>query len=110
MFRIWRSMSSIIRSSPLHRDDTPPRRGPQDESTEKMAYRRCSFGEAGLQRNPALRLRREGVIHDPSALPQQGGVGDHGGVVAGVDEGNQPEIDLAPGGPGGETAAEEAVG
>jgi hypothetical protein len=64
----------------------------------------------GLQRDPALRFGRERIAGGAAAVAQQGGVGDHGGVVAGVDERHQAELDALPVGPGGQLAPQQAVG
>src|SRR3954471_14931584 len=61
-------------------------------------------------RNPAFRLCRERVVRQAPALAEQGGVGDHGRVVPGVDQRDQAEVDAAALGPGGELAAQQAVG
>src|SRR5436309_15932432 len=61
-------------------------------------------------RDPALRLRREGIVRDPPALPEQGGVGDHGRVVPGVDEGDEAKVHALTLSPGGELAPQQAVG
>src|SRR5438105_11140843 len=63
-----------------------------------------------LQGDPALRLRREGVVTLSAALAEEGGVGDHRGVVSGVGEGDEAEGDAVAFGPGGQLAAEETVG
>lgn len=63
-----------------------------------------------LQGDPALRLRREGIVALAAALAEEGGVGDHRGVVSGVGERDEAEGDAVAVGPGGELAAEEAVG
>ena len=52
----------------------------------------------------------KGSSASAAAVAEQGGVGDHGGVVAGVDEGDEAEVDAVALGPGGELPPQQAVG
>src|SRR4051812_41877617 len=113
MLRIWRSVSSIIRESSLGRErfyspGTLTARTIGGKLTSMPTFVRQN--ERFSDRDPALRLRQEGIVRDPPALPEQGGVGDHGGVVPGVDEGDEAEVDAATIGPGRQLAPQQAVG
>src|SRR3954462_8393748 len=102
MLRIWRSVSSIIRESSPCRErfyscsTLTARRIGGESASLPMFVRR---NERSSDRNPAFRICRKGIVCEPPALAEQGGVGDHGRVVPGVDERDEAEVDAVALGP-----------